>query len=448
MKLFEKVLIANRGEIALRILRACKELGIKTVAVHSTADETCKHVRLADESVCIGPASSKDSYLNMPSILSAAEITGADAIHPGFGFLSENATFAQMVEEHGITFIGPTPEHISMMGDKITAKKTMIDLGVPVVPGTDGAVTVDNAVEWANKIGYPVLIKATSGGGGKGMKIATSDAEVVEAVRMAGTEAKANFGNAEVYMERYLRRPRHIEIQVVGDTYGNVANLGERDCSIQRRHQKVWEEAPSPALNAAQREKLGAIVNQAIKKMGYRGAGTLEFLFEDGEFFFMEMNTRIQVEHPVTEMVTGIDLVKEQILVASGFPLSFSQDDVKITGHAIECRINAEDSETFAPSPGKVSSYHSPGGFGIRVDSHLYDGYVVPPHYDSMVAKLIVHGKTREESMQRVKRSLDEYVIGGIKTTIDLHKHLVDDRDMRNGDYDIHWLEKRLKQGW
>lgn len=448
MKLFEKVLIANRGEIALRILRACKELGIKTVAVHSTADETCKHVRLADESVCIGPASSKDSYLNMPSIISAAEITGADAIHPGFGFLSENATFAQMVEEHGITFIGPTPAHISMMGDKITAKKTMIDLGVPVVPGTDGAVTVDNAVEWANKIGYPVLIKATSGGGGKGMKIATSDAEVVEAVRMAGTEAKANFGNAEVYMERYLRRPRHIEIQVVGDTYGNVANLGERDCSIQRRHQKVWEEAPSPALSAEQREKLGAIVNQAIKKMGYRGAGTLEFLFEEGEFFFMEMNTRIQVEHPVTEMVTGIDLVKEQLLVASGFPLSFKQDDVKITGHAIECRINAEDSETFAPSPGKVTSYHSPGGFGIRVDSHLYDGYVVPPHYDSMVAKLIVHGKTRDEAMQRVKRSLDEYVIGGIKTTIDLHKNLVDDSDMRNGDYDIHWLEKRLKQGW
>ena len=448
MKLFEKVLIANRGEIALRILRACKELGIKTVAVHSTADETCKHVRLADESVCIGPASSKDSYLNMPSIISAAEITGADAIHPGFGFLSENATFAQMVEEHGITFIGPTPAHISMMGDKITAKKTMIDLGVPVVPGTDGAVTVENAIEWANKIGYPVLIKATSGGGGKGMKIATSDAEVVEAVRMAGTEAKANFGNAEVYMERYLRRPRHIEIQVVGDTYGNVANLGERDCSIQRRHQKVWEEAPSPALSTEQREKLGAIVNQAIKKMGYRGAGTLEFLFEEGEFFFMEMNTRIQVEHPVTEMVTGIDLVKEQLLVASGFPLSFKQDDVKITGHAIECRINAEDSETFAPSPGKVTSYHSPGGFGIRVDSHLYDGYVVPPHYDSMVAKLIVHGKTRDEAMQRVKRSLDEYVIGGIKTTIDLHKNLVDDSDMRNGDYDIHWLEKRLKQGW
>ncbi len=448
MKLFDKVLIANRGEIALRILRACKELGINTVAVHSTADETSKHVRLADESVCIGPPASKDSYLKMSAILSAAEITGANAIHPGFGFLSENPIFAQMVEEHGITFIGPTPEHITMMGDKITAKKTMIALGIPVVPGTDGAVTVDNAKEWANKIGYPVLIKATSGGGGKGMKIAASDAEIIDAVRMAGTEAKANFGNAEVYMERYLKRPRHIEIQVVGDTFGNVANLGERDCSIQRRHQKLWEEAPSPALTNAQREKLGTIVNQAIKKMGYRGAGTLEFLFEDGEFFFMEMNTRIQVEHPVTEMVTGIDLVKEQIKVAAGYPLSFTQAEIKITGHAIECRINAEDSQTFVPSPGKVTSYHSPGGFGIRVDSHLYDGYVVPPHYDSMVAKLIVHGKTREEAMQRVKRSLNEYVIDGIKTTLDLHKHLVDDPDMRKGDYDIHWLEKRLKQSW
>ncbi len=444
MKLFEKILIANRGEIALRILRACKELNIKTVAVHSTADENCKHVRLADESVCIGPASSKDSYLKMSSILSAAEITGADAIHPGFGFLSENATFAQMVEEHGITFIGPTPQHITMMGDKITAKKTMIELGVPVVPGTEGAVTVDNAIEWANKVGYPVLIKATSGGGGKGMKVATSDDEVVNAVRMAGLEAKANFGNDEVYMERYLRKPRHIEIQVVGDTHGNVANLGERDCSIQRRHQKVWEEAPSPALTNDQRTKLGSIVNQAIKKMGYRGAGTLEFLFEDGEFFFMEMNTRIQVEHPVTEMVTGIDLVKEQIMVAAGHPLSFSQEDIKITGHAIECRINAEDPQTFTPSPGKITSYHTPGGFGIRVDSHVYDGYVVPPHYDSMIAKLIVHGKTREEAMQRVRRSLDEYVIDGISTTIPLHRILVDNPDMRSGDYDIHWLEKFL----
>ena len=444
MKLFEKILIAHRGEIALRILRACKELNIKTVAVHSTADENCKHVRLADESVCIGPASSKDSYLKMSSILSAAEITGADAIHPGFGFLSENATFAQMVEEHGITFIGPTPQHITMMGDKITAKKTMIELGVPVVPGTEGAVTVDNAIEWANKVGYPVLIKATSGGGGKGMKVATSDDEVVNAVRMAGLEAKANFGNDEVYMERYLRKPRHIEIQVVGDTHGNVANLGERDCSIQRRHQKVWEEAPSPALTNDQRTKLGSIVNQAIKKMGYRGAGTLEFLFEDGEFFFMEMNTRIQVEHPVTEMVTGIDLVKEQIMVAAGHPLSFSQEDIKITGHAIECRINAEDPQTFTPSPGKITSYHTPGGFGIRVDSHVYDGYVVPPHYDSMIAKLIVHGKTREEAMQRVRRSLDEYVIDGISTTIPLHRILVDNPDMRSGDYDIHWLEKFL----
>jgi acetyl-CoA carboxylase biotin carboxylase subunit len=444
MKLFEKVLIANRGEIALRILRACKELGIKTVAVHSTADENSKHVRLADESVCIGPAASKDSYLKMSAIISAAEITGADAIHPGVGFLSENATFAQMIEEHGMKFIGPLPEHITMMGDKITAKRTMIDLGIPVVPGTDGAVTVDNALEWAQKIGYPVLIKATSGGGGKGMKIATQDSEVVEAVRMAGVEAKANFGNDQVYMERYLSKPRHIEVQVIADNFGNAVNLGERDCSIQRRHQKVWEEAPSPALTPDLRKKLGEVVNQAMRKMGYRGVGTLEFLFENGEFFFMEMNTRIQVEHPITEMVTGIDLLKEQIKVACGFPLSFTQDDIVITGHAIECRINAEDPQTFAPSPGKVTSYHSPGGFGIRVDSHLYDGYVVPPHYDSMVAKLIAYGKTRAEAIERVKRSLDEYVIDGIKTTIPLHKILATNEDMQKGEYDIHWLEKFL----
>jgi acetyl-CoA carboxylase biotin carboxylase subunit len=444
MKLFQKVLIANRGEIALRILRACKELGIKTVAVHSTADENSKHVRLADESVCIGPAASKDSYLKMSSIISAAEITGADAIHPGVGFLSENAAFAQMIEEHGMTFIGPVPEHITMMGDKITAKRTMIDLGIPVVPGTDGAVTVDNALEWAQKIGYPVLIKATSGGGGKGMKIATQDSEVVEAVRLAGVEAKANFGNDQVYMERYLSKPRHIEVQVIADTHGNAVNLGERDCSIQRRHQKVWEEAPSPALTPDLRKKLGEVVNQAMRKMGYRGVGTLEFLFENGEFFFMEMNTRIQVEHPITEMVTGIDLLKEQIKVACGFPLSFTQDDIVITGHAIECRINAEDPQTFAPSPGKVTSYHSPGGFGIRVDSHLYDGYSVPPHYDSMVAKLIAYGKTREEAIERVKRSLDEYVIDGIKTTIPLHKILARNEDIQKGDYDIHWLEKLL----
>lgn len=444
MKLFQKVLIANRGEIALRILRACKELGIKTVAVHSTADESSKHVRLADESVCIGPAASKDSYLKMSAIISAAEITGADAIHPGVGFLSENAAFAQMIEEHGMTFIGPVPEHITMMGDKITAKRTMIDLGIPVVPGTDGAVTVDNALEWAQKIGYPVLIKATSGGGGKGMKIATQDSEVVEAVRLAGVEAKANFGNDQVYMERYLSKPRHIEVQVIADTHGNAVNLGERDCSIQRRHQKVWEEAPSPALNSDLRKKLGDVVNQAMRKMGYRGVGTLEFLFENNDFFFMEMNTRIQVEHPITEMVTGIDLLKEQIKVACGFPLSFTQDDIVISGHAIECRINAEDPQTFAPSPGKVTSYHSPGGFGIRVDSHLYDGYSVPPHYDSMVAKLIAYGKTREEAIERVKRSLDEYVIDGIKTTIPLHKILVRNEDMQKGAYDIHWLEKFL----
>lgn len=444
MKLFNKVLIANRGEIALRILRACKELGIKTVAVHSTADESSKHVRLADESVCIGPATSKDSYLKMSAIISAAEITGADAIHPGVGFLSENATFAQMIEEHGMTFIGPSPEHITMMGDKITAKRTMIDLGIPVVPGTDGAVTVDNALEWAKKIGYPVLIKATSGGGGKGMKIANQDSEVVEAVRLAGVEAKANFGNDQVYMERYLGKPRHIEVQVIADIHGNAVNLGERDCSIQRRHQKVWEEAPSPALTPDLRKKLGDVVNQAMRKMGYRGVGTLEFLFENGEFFFMEMNTRIQVEHPITEMVTGVDLLKEQIKVACGFPLSFTQDDIVISGHAIECRINAEDPQTFTPSPGKITSYHSPGGFGIRVDSHLYDGYSVPPHYDSMVAKLIAYGKTRAEAIERVKRSLDEYVIDGIKTTIPLHKILANNEDMQKGEYDIHWLEKFL----
>lgn len=446
MKLFEKILIANRGEIALRIIRACKELGIKTVAVHSVADESSKHVRMADESVCIGPAASKDSYLKMSSILSAAEITGADAIHPGVGFLSENATFAQMIKEHEITFIGPSPEHINMMGDKITAKRTMIELGVPVVPGTDGAVNVDNAIAWADKIGYPVLIKATSGGGGKGMKIATCEAEVVDAVRMAGVEAKANFGNDEVYMERYLGKPRHIEVQVIADNFGNAVNLGERDCSIQRRHQKVWEEAPSPALNADSRKKLGEIVNTAMKKMGYRGVGTLEFLFENNEFFFMEMNTRIQVEHPITEMVTGIDLLKEQIKVAAGFPLSFTQDDIMINGHAIECRINAEDSKTFIPSPGKITSYHTPGGFGIRVDSHVYDGYTVPPYYDSMIAKLIAYGKTREEAIERIKRSLDEYVIDGIKTTIPLHKILSAQPDMATGNYDIHWLEKFLSK--
>lgn len=445
MALFSKVLIANRGEIALRILRACKELGIKTVAVHSTADADSMHVRLADESVCIGPAPSRDSYLKMPAIISAADITGADAIHPGVGFLSENAAFATMVEEHGITFIGPTPEHISMMGDKITAKKTMIALGIPVVPGSDGSVeTEEEALTAAEKIGFPILIKATSGGGGKGMKVAYNKGEVLDAFRMARSEAKANFGNDQVYMERYLRRPRHIEVQVLADTHGNAVHLGERDCSLQRRHQKVWEEAPSPGLTPELRASLGEIVTKAIGKMGYRGAGTLEFLFEGGEFFFMEMNTRIQVEHPITEMVTGIDIVQEQIKVAAGLRLPFSQADITFNGHAIECRINAEDPVTFIPSPGKITDYHAPGGYGVRVDSHMYQGYSVPPHYDSMVAKLIAHGKTREECIRRIERALDEYVIGGIKTLLPLHRKLAKEPDVISGQYDIHWLEKNL----
>ena len=446
MTLFKKILIANRGEIALRILRACRELGIKTVAVHSTADSDSMHVRLADESVCIGPAASKNSYLNMPALISAAEVTGADAVHPGVGFLSENEKFAAMVEEHGMTFIGPTPHHIAIMGDKISAKKTMIDLSVPVVPGSKGSITSDEeALDAAKTIGYPILIKATSGGGGKGMKVAKNDDELLSNVRLAKIEAKANFGNDAVYMERYLEAPRHIEVQVICDMHGNVVHLGERDCSIQRRHQKVWEEAPSPGLDSAAREKLGAIVTKAMQKMGYRGVGTLEFLYENDEFFFMEMNTRIQVEHPITEMVTGVDLLKEQIRVAAGFPLSFKQEDIKIKGHAVECRINAEDAITFIPSPGKVTSYHAPGGFGIRVDSHLYHGYSVPPHYDSLVAKLVVYGDTREECLTRVDRALQEYVIDGIATTIPLHQRLVNEDAIQRGDYNIHWLEKTLK---
>ncbi|WP_010299941.1 acetyl-CoA carboxylase biotin carboxylase subunit [Candidatus Odyssella thessalonicensis] len=443
--LFEKILIANRGEIALRILRACREMGIKTVAVHSTADADSMHVRLADESVCIGPAPSRESYLNMAAILSAADITGADAIHPGVGFLSENATFARMVEEHGKVFIGPTPEHIEMMGDKITAKKTMIELKVPVVPGSEGAIKDEaHALATAEQIGFPVLIKATSGGGGKGMKVAYNKSEVSQAFKLARSEAKANFGNDEVYMERYLSRPRHIEVQVLADQYGNAINLGERDCSIQRRHQKIWEEAPSPALNNEIREKLGSIVNEAISKMGYRGVGTLEFLYENGEFFFMEMNTRIQVEHPITELVTGIDLVKEQIKVAAGQKLEITQQDIKITGHAIECRINAEHAESFIPSPGEVTRYHAPGGWGVRIDSHLYQGYRIPPHYDSLVAKLIVYGHDRSECINRVDRALKEYVIDGIDTIIPLHQRLAQEPDILSGDYDIHWLEKKL----
>jgi acetyl-CoA carboxylase biotin carboxylase subunit len=441
--MFEKVLIANRGEIALRIHRACREMGIRTVAVHSTADADAMHVRLADESVCIGPAASRDSYLNMPAIISAATITGADAIHPGIGFLSENAKFASMVEEHGFTFIGPSPEHLSLMGDKVQAKEAAIRFGIPVVPGSDGEVADEaEARRVAEKAGYPVLIKAAAGGGGKGMKVATSADDLGQAFSMARAEAKAAFGNDTVYMEKYLSHPRHIEIQILADNHGNVVHLGERDCSLQRRHQKLLEEAPSPALNAEQREKIGKIATDAMRKMGYRSVGTIEFLFQDGEFFFIEMNTRLQVEHPVTEMITGIDLVREQIRVASGAPLGFSQQDVQISGHAIECRINAEDPDTFVPSPGRVTDFHAPGGLGVRFDSALYAGYRVPSHYDSLIAKLIVHGRSRNEALMRLRRALEETVILGVKTSIPVHQRLIQAPDFINGDYDIRWLEK------
>ncbi len=441
--MFEKVLIANRGEIALRIHRACREMGIKTVAVHSTADADAMHVRLADESVCIGPPPARDSYLNIPAIVSAAAVTGADAIHPGVGFLSENAAFAEIVEAHGITFIGPSPEHIKSMGDKITAKRTMIALGIPCVPGTEGAVaTIEAARAEADRIGYPVLIKAAAGGGGRGMKVAEAPENLDEAFMMARRESAAAFGNDEVYMERYLSRPRHIEIQIAGDEHGSVVHFGERDCSIQRRHQKVLEEAPSPALNAEERERIGRRAVDAISEMGYRGLGTLEFLYENGEFFFIEMNTRLQVEHPITEAITGIDLVRLQIQIASGAPLGLTQKDITFTGHAIECRITAEDPVTFQPRPGRVSNYHVPGGLGVRVDSALYAGYPVPPHYDSLIAKLVVHGSTRNECLLRLRRSLDEFVIEGLPTTIPLHQRLVADRSFINGDYHIRWLER------
>ncbi len=446
--MFDKVLIANRGEIALRIHRACHEMGISTVAVHSTADDSAMHVRLADESVCIGPPQSTASYLNIPAIVSAAIVTGADAIHPGYGFLSENARFAEIVEEHGITFIGPKPDHIRTMGDKVEAKKTMVRLGVPVVPGTDGAVTdEEEAKSIAEEIGYPVLIKASGGGGGKGMKVAQSSAELAEMIRLAKREAKANFGNDEIYMEKYLARPRHIELQILADSHGNVVHLGERDCSLQRNHQKVLEEAPSPALNATERARLGEIGCDAIRKMGYANAGTLEFLYENGEFYFIEMNTRLQVEHPVTEAISGIDIVREQIRIASGAKLSVRQEEIDFSGHAIECRINAEDPATFVPSPGRLTEYHPPGGLGVRVDSGLYADYSVPPHYDSLVAKLIVHGASRNECLMRLRRSLEEFVIGGIKTTIPLHRKLVSDPSFINGDYDIRWLEEFVKSG-
>jgi acetyl-CoA carboxylase biotin carboxylase subunit len=440
---FDKILIANRGEIALRVHRACKEMGIATVAVHSEADANGMWVRLADESVCIGPAPAAKSYLNIPSIIAAAEITGAQAIHPGYGFLSENARFAEIVNAHGYTFIGPKPEHIRMMGDKITAKQAVKDAGIPVVPGSDGGVTTEEeAFEAAERIGFPVLIKAAAGGGGRGMKVAATQEDLYEAVSTARSEARAAFGDDTVYMERYLQTPRHIELQVVADSHGNVVHLGERDCSLQRRHQKILEEAPSPALDAAARAKIGEVVVEAIRAIGYLGVGTIEFLWENGEFFFIEMNTRLQVEHPVTEAITGIDLVREQIRIAAGLPLSFSQKDVVFEGHAIECRINAENARTFTPSPGTITGFHAPGGLGVRLDSALYDGYSIPPYYDSLIGKLIVHGRDREECIARTQRCLGEMVVSGVETTIPLFQDLLQQEDIRKGDYNIHWLEK------
>jgi acetyl-CoA carboxylase, biotin carboxylase subunit len=446
--LFEKVLIANRGEIALRIHRACREMGIRTVAVHSTADADAMHVRLADESVCIGPPSSRESYLNIPSILSAAMITGADAVHPGIGFLSENATFADMVEEHGLVFIGPEPDHIRLMGDKVRAKEVAIGIGLPVVPGSDGAIDdAADAIAVAKEIGFPVLLKASAGGGGRGMKVAHTADELPQALSTCRAEAKAAFGDDTVYLEKLLVQPRHIEIQVLGDGKGHVLHFGERDCSLQRRHQKVLEEAPSPALNADVRDRIGGTVCAALSKLHYRSAGTVEFLFENGQFYFIEMNTRLQVEHPVTEMISGVDIVREQIRVAADGPLSLTQDEIVLSGHAIECRINAEHPETFVPSPGRVTEFHAPGGLGVRVDSALYSGYSVPPFYDSLVAKLIVHGKTRNECLMRLRRALEEFVVGGIETTIPLHQRLVNADNVLNGDYHIHWLEHWLAAG-
>ncbi len=441
--MFEKVLIANRGEIALRIHRACKEMGIRTVAVHSTADADAMHVRLADESVCIGPPRVTDSYLNKAAILSAATISGADAIHPGYGFLAENADFADMVEEHGFTFIGPSPQHLRLMGDKIKAKEAAAAAGLPVVPGSDGAVTsADDALAIAERLGYPVIVKASAGGGGRGMKLAMTKEELPGALKLASSEALAGFGNGEVYLEKYLLKPRHIEVQVIADSYGNACHLGERDCSLQRRHQKVVEEAPSPALNAELRAQIGKVATDAVKALGYRSVGTIEFLYEDGKFYFMEMNTRLQVEHPVTEMITGFDVVRQMVRIAAGAPLGYQQEAVQFRGHAIECRINAENPETFTPSPGRIGDYHPPGGLGVRVDSALYAGYKIPPYYDSMIAKLIVHGANRNECLMRLRRALDEYVIGGIETTIPLHQRLMAAPEFINGTYDIHWLER------
>ena len=439
--MIEKVLIANRGEIALRILRACREMGIQTVAVHSTADVDAMHVRLADESVCIGPPAAKDSYLSIPAILSAATISNADAIHPGYGFLSENANFAEMVEEHGFTFIGPSADHIRLMGDKIAAKVAVIAAGIPVVPGSEGAIRdAAHALEEGLKIGFPVIVKATAGGGGRGMKIAETKNDITEAFNFASAEALAAFGNGDCYIEKFLTKPRHIEVQILADNHGNVVHLGERDCSLQRRHQKLVEEAPSPALDDAARKEIGEIVSKAIAKIGYRNVGTIEFLYEEGKFYFIEMNTRLQVEHPVTEAICGIDLVREMLHVASGEPLDFTQEDVTFSGHAIECRINAEHPETFMPSPGKVGDYHAPGGLGVRVDSGLYSGYTVPTHYDSMIAKLIVSGNNRNECLMRLRRSLGEFVIDGLHTSIPLHQRIMEAPAFVSGDYDIHWL--------
>ena len=440
--MFEKVLIANRGEIALRILRACREMGIKTVAVHSTADTDAMHVRLAEEAICIGPPAAKDSYLNPSAILTAATIAHVDAIHPGYGFLSENADFAAMVEEHDFVFIGPSPDSIRLMGDKIAAKQAMKNSGIPVVPGSDGALAdAEEALAAAEDIGYPVLIKATAGGGGRGMQIVHDSSGISQAYDLARAEAKAAFSSDEVYMEKFLEAPRHIEVQVLADLYGNVVHLGERDCSLQRRHQKLVEETPSPALNEVQRQSIGDKVVHAVNKLGYRSVGTIEFLFENGEFQFIEMNTRLQVEHPITEMVCGLDLVREMIRVSAGTPLGFKQSDIKFSGHAIECRINAEHPDTFQPSPGRIGTYHAPGGLGVRVDSGLYSGYSVPPDYDSMIAKLIVHGANRNECLMRLRRALSEYVIDGLDTTIPLHQRLMNEPDFVNGDYDIHWLQ-------
>ncbi len=445
--MFEKLLIANRGEIALRIHRACQEMGIKTVAIHSTADQDAMHVRLADEAVCIGPPAPKDSYLNTRSILTAALLTGVDAIHPGVGFLSENARFAEMVEEHGITFVGPTPEHMRVMGDKIAAKQAAKELGIPVVSGSDGEVQdYEQAKRVGREIGYPLIIKAAAGGGGRGMKVAQAESELAEALSLCQSEAQAAFGDSAVYMERYMQKPRHIEVQVLGDGQGDCLHLGERDCSIQRRHQKVVEETASPGLDETLREEVCRRSAEAMKKMHYRGAGTIEYLYEDGEFAFIEMNTRLQVEHPITEMVTGIDLVREQIIVASGERLSFAQSDINPTGHAIECRITAENPVNFMPTPGRITDYHAPGGLGVRVDSHLYAGYNVPPFYDSLIAKLVVAGTSRSECLMRLQRALKEFVIGGIDTTLPLHRQIIEQPAFIDGDYNIHWLERWMQE--